>query len=223
MFTVRSRNKEWLSRPSIFTRVIKTLPKPVTEQGLDHEGSVLTLQDVRSLLSTKSVDLVSVEPISGNSLKVVWETLASNTFIEGVHIRFLPLVNTEKNSASIRLGTKTIRFAQENREESLKSDAVNLFVRSDHNRMTKSSYTLGNLRPETKYQVFVVPFYGIVEGLPSSSLEETTLQAPPIPIPTGVHYNIVNASTVKVVWDEIPVDESYGNAPHEYYYQVSKS
>lgn len=172
VFTVRSRNKDWVSRPSVFTHVIRTLDNQGLEHGDGEGDSDLALRDVRNKLSSPAVRLVSVEAVSSSSLKVSWRVLVNDlNTMEGVYIRYRPL-DSNKNQPSGALGMETVHFTLrgENHRSLLPSSSgeVKSKIESSQRPLgsisfqpseAPNSYTITNLRPGTGYLVFVVPFY----------------------------------------------------------------
>lgn len=181
IFVVRARNSHGVSRPSPVTHTVRTLA-----QGA---GGAPPLHDIRTRLSQPVVRLVSVEPASAASLRLTWQLLVDADLLEGVYVRYRPL-ETQHGSPAGGLSVETVHMP---------SDGP-----------PPVSHVVGNLRPATWYELFVVPFYRAVEGQPTAAVRATTLEAPPAVPPHGLHYSYINASTVRITWDHIPLHYSNG-------------
>ena len=236
MFTVRSRNKDWQSRPAAFTHVIRTLEQGHPDQPGNDGDAALSLRDVRSRLTTATVRLVSVESLTSTSLKATWRVLVDFDTLEGVYVRYRPL-DLIKSQAVGALSVETIHFpSREERSTLLESDRQagsatneliysNSDIRSGHGHSQVSvnvptSHVISNLRPATSYEVFVVPFYRSIEGLPTSAVRRTTLPAPVVTTPSGLHYRMINSTTVRMAWDPLPPTMDVGGRLKGYNVQV---
>lgn len=181
IFVVRARNSHGVSRPSPVTHTVQTLA-----QGA---GGAPPLHDIRARLSQPVVRLVSVEPASAASLRLTWQLLVDADLLEGVYVRYRPL-ETQHGGPAGGLSVETVP---------LHGDGP-----------PPTSHVVGNLRPATWYELFVVPFYRTVEGQPTAAVRDTTLEAAPAVPPHGLHYSYINASTVRITWDPIPSHSSNG-------------
>lgn len=170
VFTVRTRNKDWVSRPSVFTHVIRTLDNGRLDS--DAGDSDPALRDVRNKLASPTVRLVSVESTSSTSLKVSWRVLVndSNT-LEGIYVRYRPLdLSTQRPVGALSMETVHFTPRGERHESALvrssnagQSNALTPFqssVSGQHQAdAVTTTHTIANLRPSTSFQVFLVPFY----------------------------------------------------------------
>ncbi|XP_018013475.1 protein sax-3 [Hyalella azteca] len=228
VFTVRSRNKDWVSRPATFTNVIRTLDSDRGRNSLSGGDVVLSLGDARMRLNSATVRLVAVEAISSTSLKVSWRFVVNDiSVLDGVYVRYRPL--NDKNQPVGALSVEIIRFptrgerstanANDNEMQANPPDFI-----SSHSRIDSSppkflsssrdhphaannpptSHTIDNLRPATSYEIFVVPFHRTIEGQPTSSMRRTTMVAPIFAMPTGLHFKAINETCVQVSWDPLP-------------------
>lgn len=234
VFTVRSRNKHWLSRPATFTHVIKTLEHGQPDQpGVEGDLSP-SMRDIRTKLTSATVRLVSVEAVSSTTLKVTWRVLVDFDSLEGVYVRYRPLDSSRGHTVGA-LSVETIHFPlrgerstiidNDKNSESLSSENIysHLDIRSGYKQSSgnvPTSHIISSLSPGTTYEVFVVPFYREIEGQPTSAMRRTTLPAPIVTIPTGVHYRQVNSSTVRIGWDPLPPTMEVGGRLIGYNVQV---
>ncbi|EEB14086.1 predicted protein [Pediculus humanus corporis] len=82
IFLVRSENLNGLSPPSPLSEQVKTLGgdlRAVSKSELD---------EARSRLSTKVVELKHIEAISSTSVRLNWKILNAQEFVEGLYVRF---------------------------------------------------------------------------------------------------------------------------------------
>ncbi|CAL4113940.1 unnamed protein product, partial [Meganyctiphanes norvegica] len=101
IFVVRARNSHGVSKPSARTHTLRTLAEGV--------GQIIPLQEIRSQLSQKSIRLTGVEPITATSIQVSWQLLVDASMLEGVYIRYRPLVYQTNTIPGI-LSVETIRL-----------------------------------------------------------------------------------------------------------------
>lgn len=181
MFVVRARNSHGVSRPSPSTHTIRTLAPGA--------GGTPPLHEIRARLSQPAVRLVGVEAPSASSLKVLWQLLVDASVVEGVHVRYRPLTSRHGDPAG-GLSVEKVTFSGP--------------------AAPPTSHMMTNLRPATWYEVFVVPYYRVVEGQPSSAVRATTLEAAPAVAPLGLHHTATNASTLRLTWDPIPSHAANG-------------
>ena len=182
VFVVRARNSHGLSRPSPITHAIRTLS--------NDPGGALPLHEHRARLSSPSVRLYSVEPISSHSLKLSWNLLVDSKLLEGVYVRYHTL-DQEKHSTANALVSETVLL------HSSTGPPI-------------STHVVNGLSPASSYELFIVPFFRSVEGQPSTAIRATTLEAPPKVAPTGLHYAVINSTAAKITWDPIPEHASNG-------------
>nr|CAD7201378.1 unnamed protein product [Timema douglasi] len=141
MFLVRAENSHGLSVPSKVSEVVKTL-------GTDHRSvPQYELDEARVRLSTKVLTLKQVQPLSSTSVRLIWDILNGEEYVEGLYIRFRDLSGGSQNYNMV-----TVLHAG------------------------ATSYVVTNLRKYTKYEFFLVPFYKSVEGQPSNSQNVQTAE-----------------------------------------------
>lgn len=185
-FIVRASNSHGLSRPSETTRLVRTL--------VIGSESEVPLNRIRSRLSAAAIRLVSIEPSSPVSLHIQWSLLTEASVVEGIYIRYRSIDETRAQQQG-PLSMETLTFPQKQNEQ-------------DEEEF--SNHIITGLRPGTTYEVFLVPFYRIVEGQPSAAMRASTPEAPPAVAPTGLHYTIVNKTTIRLTWDPIPEHTAIG-------------
>ena len=158
-------------------------PSAVTQtiRTLASDGEeILPLHEVRTRLTSGSVKLKSVEAKTSTSLRVTWQLMIDAKKLEGVHIRY---------------------HLKQSQKESFRVDT--LFFHKTFQNSPPKSYEITNLIPSKTYEVFIVPFYHGVQGLPSSAMYATTLEAPLADAPSGLHYTLINHTTIRVTWDPL--------------------
>ncbi|GFG28560.1 hypothetical protein Cfor_11692, partial [Coptotermes formosanus] len=134
VFLVRAENSHGLSVPSPVSEVARTL-------GADRRSvPQYELDEARVRLGTKVVQLRDVQPISSTSVRLIWDILVGETYVEGFYIRF-----RDVSGGSQQYNMVTVLNAG------------------------STSYTVANLRKFTKYEFFLVPFFKSIEGQPSNS------------------------------------------------------
>ncbi|KAG8230741.1 hypothetical protein J437_LFUL011076 [Ladona fulva] len=184
MFVVRAENSHGLSHPSnpsamTYTiaaegGVIPTVSEPVSVVGPD-------LDEARKQLSTKVVELRSVQPISSTSVRLTWEILTASKFVEGLYVRYRDI-----SSGSQKFHIVTVLNAG------------------------ATSYMVANLRKYAKYEFFLVPFYKSVEGRPSNARTVRTLEDVPSAPPENVQVGMLNSTAAFVKWSPPPSQHHNG-------------
>lgn len=121
-----------------------SLPSPVSQwiHSAAHSLADPDVVQTRDLLSGSLMQLDRVQAISSTAVQLHWDIVDGESYIEGLYLFHF-------ETATPTLPT----------------------VRSTHTVKDPGSmtYTLSQLRPDTNYTVFLVPFYGAVEGRPSNS------------------------------------------------------
>ncbi|XP_014250865.1 roundabout homolog 2-like isoform X2 [Cimex lectularius] len=169
VFIVRAENSFGLSVPSNISVVGRTLSKDsraVPPQQLD---------EARARLGTKVLTLMELVATSSTSVRVTWEVLTGDEYLEGAYVRFRELAG-----GSHKYNMVTVMNAG------------------------ATQYTVSNLRKFTKYEFFLVPFFKSVEGQPSNSKIVQTLEDVPSATPTGVSFEIINTTSVFLRWSPPP-------------------
>ncbi|XP_014248360.1 roundabout homolog 2-like isoform X2 [Cimex lectularius] len=165
IFIVRAENPFGLSVPSRVSQLVKTMSKDsraVPPQQLD---------EARMRLSTKVLTLKNLIPTASTAVKISWELVGSDEFLEGVYVRFRELAG-----GSHKYNMLTVMNAG------------------------ATQYTVSNLRKFTKYEFFLVPFFKSVEGQPSNSKTVQTLEDVPSAAPVNIQMDMINATTAIVRW-----------------------
>ena len=234
IFAVRSRNKDWLSRTSTFTEIVTTLDKKPNLSGSQRVKS--SNSDIRTLLESSTVKLIDVKPESSSTVRTTWQVLVPYDALEGIHIRYRP-ISTEGDPPMSVLNEETINFHQNIDRSLLVSKYERQIGDFDNNEipfsgkypnklaseLLISSHVVRGLRPGTMYELFIVPFYRKIEGVPSSSLRRTTLRAPLSSFPSGLYFDAVNATTARFGWNTLPHITELGAVLQGYNYQVRSS
>ena len=176
VFIVRASNSHGLSRPSAITQTVRT-------KGMVVSG-VVTTHEIRNKLSSPSIRLINIEPISSTSLRISMQILVDTKLLEGVHLRYR-LMDLKRDIPTGALKSQTV------------------FLKSIDKTHLPISHILTGLSPGSGYEIFIVPFHGIIVGQPSVSMRGTTFEVPPTVPPSGLHYTLVNSTTLKLTWDPI--------------------
>ncbi|XP_045599337.1 roundabout homolog 1 [Procambarus clarkii] len=76
---------------------------------------------------------------------------------------------------------------------------------------SSSSHLLHDLRPNTPYTFFIVPFWHSVEGTPSNSYTLTTPEDVPSVAPGNVRVNVREEGSVLIRWTSVNAEEARGD------------
>ena len=209
-----------MSRPSEFSRIITTSDSDGTSlPGGNSEDAPPSVQEMRKKLSSSTVRLVSVEAVSSSSLRVTWKVLVEESTLEGVNVRYRPLDEKSQQPIGV-LSVVSIHFPLRGERPTDTESFPSTGRKSPFTTSIPTSHIISNLRPSTSYEVFVVPFYRNVEGQPTSAMRRTTLPAPILVTPSGLHYRALNSSAVRVAWDPLPFTLDVGGRLKGYNVQV---
>ena len=141
--------------------------------------------EARVALMERTVELQSVYAETSSSLRLTWRLIQPHKYIEGYFINF---------------------------REKGRPRAVFTGIKVHHARAT--SYTIKRLEAATSYQVFVVPFYKSVMGMPSASVGVRTLEDVPSQPPVITNVTLM-ADNILVHW--LPLDQKDANGLLEGY------
>lgn len=121
-----------------------SLPSPVSQW--IHSAPHLADPDLvqtRDLLSGSLMQLDRIQTLSSTAVQLHWDIVDGESYIEGLYL-----------------------FYYETATPTLPVQRQSTHIVKDPGSMT---YTLSQLRPDTNYTVFLIPYYGTVEGRPSNS------------------------------------------------------
>ncbi|XP_029839191.2 roundabout homolog 1 [Ixodes scapularis] len=141
----------------------------------------LNLDEARVKLTACVVALLDMRAVSSTAVKLTWRIQGDKHYVEGFYIRFKDL-----SGGSQMYNMVTV----------LSGGA--------------SSYVLNDLRPYTKYEFFLVPFYKSVEGPPSNSRIVQTLEDVPTAAPEDVRAHVMNVTTATIFWSPPPPQHCNG-------------
>ncbi|CAN7938846.1 unnamed protein product, partial [Ixodes hexagonus] len=127
------------------------------------------------------VTLLDMHAASSTAVKLTWRVQGDKDYFEGFYIRF-----RDVSGGSQKYNMVTV----------LNGGA--------------SSYVLSDLRPYTKYEFFLVPFYKSVEGPPSNSRSAQTLEDVPTAAPEDVRARVLNVTTTTIFWSPPPPQHCNG-------------
>ncbi|XP_073968953.1 roundabout homolog 2-like isoform X2 [Rhodnius prolixus] len=169
MFIVRAENSHGLSVPSNVSLLVRTMGKD------SRAVSWQQLDEARTRLGTKVLTLRNLLPTSSTAVKISWDLVANDEYLEGVYVRFREVVG-----GSHKYNMITVMYAG------------------------ATQYTVTNLRKFTKYEFFLVPFFKTVQGQPSNSKTVQTLEDVPSAPPVNILMEMMNATTAEVRWSSPP-------------------
>ncbi|XP_066991291.2 roundabout homolog 2 [Anabrus simplex] len=175
VFLVRAENPYGVSVPSPVSERVKTLG------GDSRAVPQYELDEARARLGTKVVQLLDVQPLTSTSVKLIWDILNGEEYVEGLYVRFRDLSGGSQNYNMVTV---------------LNAGAT--------------SYVVSNLRKFTKYEFFLVPFYKSVEGQPSNSKTGQTLEDVPSAPPDNIQVGMINATAAFVRWSPPPPQHHNG-------------
>ena len=167
-----------------FNRTEENFEKSREHYSAYHLSPDTDIAEARIALMEKTVAIQSVYPESSSSLRIVWRIIQPHKYIEGYFIKYKE-ARTRKNYGSIKV---------------------------HHARAT--SYNINRLKINTQYEVFIVPFYKSVMGMPSASSRASTHEDLPSTGPT-IHNVTVLEDNVSIHW--LPLDQRKCNGVLEGY------
>merc|ERR1719471_1522096 len=151
-----------------------SVPSPVSSHvktlKSHHLDNHVNVEDARDALLTKLIEIVELEAISSTSVRLTWKYTADTRFTEGFYIRY-----RDKSGGSEKFNIVTV----------LKSENTN-------------SVVIPNLRKFTEYEFFLMPFYKMLEGQPSNSMNIQTLEDVPSAPPDNVNVEMLNTSSASI-------------------------
>ena len=147
-----------------------------------HSDDYVNIELARDSLLTKLIELVEIEPISSTSVRLTWNFISETRYLEGFYIRF-----RDMSGGSEKFNIITV----------LKSENTNMVV-------------IPNLRKFTEYEFFLMPFYKMMEGQPSNSMNIQTLEDVPSAPPDKVSVVMVNSTSATLSWSPPPPQHRNG-------------
>lgn len=143
---VRAENSHGLSLPSPVSQWIHSAPHLADAE----------LVQTRDLLSGSLLQLDRVQPLSSTAVQLHWDIVDGESYIEGLYLFYYETATLAAVTPTLAAAVAAVAGSVERSTHVIK----------DPGSMT---YTLTPLRPDTNYTVFLVPYYGTVEGRPSNS------------------------------------------------------
>ncbi|GAB6023129.1 hypothetical protein CHUAL_007213 [Chamberlinius hualienensis] len=162
-----------------------SVPSPVSDV-IQTMGSRRKLPDhdmdeARIKLSNNVVVLKEVKALSSTAIKLTWDLKIEEEYVEGFYIRF-----RDMSGGSQKYNMVTVLNAG------------------------ATSYIITNLKKYTKYEFFFVPFFKTIEGQPSNSQVEQTLEDVPSAPPDAVQVRFLNSTSVQISWAPPPPQHRNG-------------
>lgn len=164
-----------------------SLPSPVSSwiHSVHHLVTDPDVVQTRELLSGSLLQLDRIQPLSPTSVQLHWDIVDGESYIEGLYVFHF-------DSSTLFDSTKSLSSSH---------------VVKDPGSMT---FTVSQLRPDTNYTFFLVPFYGAVEGRPSNSRFIRTNPDAPSGFPQNMTVRQFNESSVLLQWFEPPLHQQNG-------------
>ena len=135
-----------------------------------HLGDFVSVEDARDSLLTKLIEIVEIQAISSTSVRLTWKFISDTRYVEGFFIRF-----RDMSGGSEKFNIITV----------LKSENTN-------------SVVIPNLRKFTEYEFFLMPYYKLLEGQPSNSMNIQTLEDVPSAPPDNVFVQMLNRTSARI-------------------------
>ena len=201
-FLVRAENGHGLSLPSPVSPWFSTAPSHGLHNVQWQSSSEVEL--VRQKLSAPLLRLDHARAVNSTAVRLTWQLLDGldldvhgDPIIEGVYIWYRP-VDGSVTSDGAAVAAPGVA-----------GDAGPFRVSEPINPALVSSYTVTDLSPFTRYWFFLVPFYRMIEGKPSNSKAERTLESVPAGPPLHLSIRQLNATSVLVQW--LPPSATFRN------------
>ncbi|KAI1706728.1 fibronectin type III domain-containing protein [Ditylenchus destructor] len=146
----------------------------------------MDLETVREKLASEQlVKLQEVKPINATAMVLTWKRQRKEPLVQGYYVKWSGPPLTEDH------------------------------ITQDHSWVNVShpdadSTVVNGLRPFTDYEFFVIPYHQSVQGMPSNSLDGTTLEAPPSMPPSDVRIRMLNLTSLHISWRPPPADSING-------------
>eukprot|EP00092_Neocalanus_flemingeri_P031723 GFUD01034457.1.p1 GENE.GFUD01034457.1~~GFUD01034457.1.p1 ORF type:complete len:1341 (+),score=224.87 GFUD01034457.1:285-4307(+) len=148
-----------------------------------HLDDYVNIEDARDSLLTKLIEIVEIEAISSTSVRLTWNFISVTHYVEGFFIRF-----RDMSGGSEKFNIITV----------LKSEHTN-------------SVVIPNLRKFTEYEFFLMPYYKMLEGQPSNSMNVQTLEDVPSAPPDKILVEMLNSTSAKVSLSPPPPQHRNGH------------
>ena len=179
-FLVRAENGHGLSLPSPVSQWFSTAP---SHGGHIQWQSNSEVELVRQKLSAPLLRLDHARAVNATAVRLTWQLLDGleldihgDPIIEGIYIWYRPVAGSPGG------------------------DAGPFRVLEPIDPAALSSFIVSDLSPFTRYWFLLVPFYRMIEGKPSNTKTERTLEAVPAGPPLQLTIRQLNATSVLVQW-----------------------
>ena len=144
-----------------------------------HVSADIDITEARTALMGKTVEIKSLFPESSSSLRVTWQVIQPHKYIDGYFVSYKE-ARARKSFVSVKV---------------------------HHARAT--SYSITRLNVNTVYEVFVVPFYKTVMGMPSGSRRASTHEDIPSVGPRIQNISMAG-DEVSIFWRALDESETNG-------------
>ena len=144
-----------------------------------HVSADIDITEARTALMGRTVEIQSVFPESSSSLRVTWQVVQPHKYIDGYFVSYKE-ARARKSFVSVKV---------------------------HHARAT--SYSITRLNVNTVYEVFVVPFYKSVMGMPSGSRRASTHEDIPSVGPRIQNISMAG-DEVSIFWRALDEKETNG-------------
>ncbi|TRY77965.1 hypothetical protein TCAL_12741 [Tigriopus californicus] len=142
-------------------------------------------QYLRSKLSdTKVMELERATVLGSRKVKLAWELHIPQKFVTGYHIQLRDLSELDSDGSY---------------------DVITLSGGGTR------SHTLTDLRPNTEYSIFMLPYNRRIKGLPTKLIRITTKEDVPTAAPENVKIQMLNLTAAVIQWHEPPRRDLHGD------------
>lgn len=148
----------------------------------DGEDFVSDPRTVRLRLTQRILELKEAVVVGSRKVKLLWELLHGQSYVTGFHIQIRDMTARDNHYDVVTISGGGTR-----------------------------SHTLSDLRPNTKYSIFLVPYNGDVTGRPSNMKTVTTKEDVPASSPEDVTVQLFNSTSAVVMWSPPNERELHGD------------
>nr|CAD2195935.1 unnamed protein product [Meloidogyne enterolobii] len=187
IFLIRAENSKGIGLPSQPSSLV-TISTPIgyrePEEGSETSsqfGRMLDMETARQKLSSEQlVKLVEVRPLNSSAMLLSWKRQKKEPLVQGYYIKW--------------------------RGPPLPHDHSWVNVTDPE----IEHIIIDGLRPFNNYEFFVIPYHYQIQGMPSNSLDGTTMEATPTMPPSDVRLRMLNISSLRISWRPPPTDHING-------------
>lgn len=185
IFLIRAENSKGIGLPSLPSSLV-TINTPVGYREIEERetsqfGRMLDMETARQKLSSEQlVKLIEVRPLNSSAMLLSWKRQKKEPLVQGYYIKW--------------------------RGPPLPHDHSWVNVTDPE----IEHIIINGLRPFNNYEFFVIPYHYQIQGMPSNSLDGTTMEASPTMPPSDVRLRMLNISSLRISWRPPPTDHING-------------